>query len=147
MSRGIDHATTGRSPAELLFNRKIRGKLPELQSGSRSDLEVPDRDAEFKAKTKAYADERRKAKPSDIQVGDQVLVRQEKTDKFSTTFNPTPYQVVSKTGNRVVVESQGGALYSRNSSHVKKFVSETLPFALMIPPVASSDSATLIDQY
>ena len=142
--RKINHATTGRSPAELLFNRKIRGKLLELQSDHCSDLEVRDRDAEFKAKTEAYADERRNARPSYIQVGDQVLARQEKTDKLSLTCNPTPYQVVSMTGNRVVVESQGGALYSRNSSHVKKFVSEAPPFTPMIPPVASGDSAAAV---
>lgn len=70
-----------------------------------------DRDAEFKEKTKACADECKNGKLSDIQVGDQVLVRQEKADKFSPPFAPTPCQVVSKTGNKVVVESQGGALY------------------------------------
>lgn len=83
-------------------------------------METRDRDAEVKAKTKAYADKSMNARPSDVQVGDQVLVRQEKKDKFSTSFDPSPFQVVSKTGNSVVVESQGGTQYSRNTSHVKK---------------------------
>lgn len=78
--RGISHATTGKSPVELLFNRKIQGKLPELHSDHRPDLGVRDRDAKLKAKTKAYVDKRRNAKPSEVQVGNQVLVRQEKTD-------------------------------------------------------------------
>ena len=120
--RSIDHATTGKSPAELLFNRKMRGKLPELHADRCSDLETRDRDAEVKAKTKAYADKAVNAKPSDVAVGDQVLVRQERKDKFSTPFNPTPYRVVSKTGNSVIVEAPGGAQYSRNTSHVKKFM-------------------------
>ena len=81
--RGIDHVTTGRSPAELLFNRKIRGKLPELQFDHRSDLEVHDRDAEFKAKTKAYADEHRNAKPSDVQVVTKYL-----SDRRKPTNSP-----------------------------------------------------------
>ncbi|KAJ8385135.1 hypothetical protein AAFF_G00192760 [Aldrovandia affinis] len=42
--RSIDHATTGKSPAELLFNRKMRGKLPDI-STAQADLEVRDRDA------------------------------------------------------------------------------------------------------
>ena len=30
--RSIDHTSTGKSPAELLFNRRMRGKLPELHN-------------------------------------------------------------------------------------------------------------------
>ena len=120
--RSIDHTTTGKSPAELLFNRKMRGKLPELHADCRLDLETRDRDAEVKAKTKTYADKAANAKPSDITVGDQVLVRQERKDKFSTPFNPTPYRVVSKTGNSVIVEASSGTQYSRNTSHVKRFM-------------------------
>lgn len=95
----FDHATTGKSPAELLFNRKIKWKLTQLHADYRSDLETRDRDAEVKAKTKAYAEKSMNARPSDVQVVDQVLVRQEKKDKFSTSFDPSPFQVVSKTCN------------------------------------------------
>ena len=76
--RGIGHVTTGKSPAELLFNWKIKGKMPELQADYRSNLETCDRDAEVKAKTKAYAHKSMNARPSDVQIVDQVLVRQEK---------------------------------------------------------------------
>ena len=97
-------------------------------------------DAEVKAKTKAYADKSMNARPSDAQVGDQVLVRQEKKDKFSTPFAPTPFQVVSKTGNSVVVESQGGTQFSRNTSHVKMFVSETAMSAIKTPSAVPGES-------
>ena len=70
----IGHTTTGKSPAELLFNRKMRRKLPELHADCHLDLETWDRDKEVKAKTKAYADKAANAKPSDITVGNQVLV-------------------------------------------------------------------------
>ncbi|PFX23612.1 Transposon Ty3-G Gag-Pol polyprotein [Stylophora pistillata] len=76
---------------------------------------------------------------TDVQVGDQVLVRQEKRDKFSTPFNPVPFQVVSKTGNSVVVKNPSGTQYSRNTSHVKKFVSPDDP----IEPPASTDVITV----
>ncbi|XP_015748661.1 PREDICTED: uncharacterized protein K02A2.6-like [Acropora digitifera] len=120
--QSIDHTTTGKSPAELLFNRKMRGKLPELHAHCHLDLETRDRDAEVKAKTKSYADKAANAKLSGIAVGDQVLVRQERKDKFSTQFNPTPHRVVSRTGNTVIVEAPGGTQYSRNTSHVKTFM-------------------------
>ncbi|RXN12166.1 putative protein K02A2.6-like protein [Labeo rohita] len=72
MYRAIDHNTTGKSPAELLFNRKIRGKLPDFTM-PRNDQEIRDRDAEQKGKNKLYADHRRGAKYSQLEVGDQVL--------------------------------------------------------------------------
>ncbi|XP_056144424.1 cyclin-F [Lampris incognitus] len=42
------------------------------------DLDVCDKDSEQKGKYKLYADEQRKAEYSDVDVGDHVLVRQEK---------------------------------------------------------------------
>jgi len=118
--RSIEHTTTGKSPAELLFNRKIRGKLPNLSEACK-DQQVCDRDAEEKAKAKKYADDRRGAQYSKVNVGDTVLVQQEKVDKFTTPFNPIPHQVVSKTGNQVTVESPTGAKYTRNTTHVERF--------------------------
>ena len=42
------------------------------------------------------------ASPSSIELGDEVLVQQYKTNKLSSTFNP--FKVISKTGNILVVE-------------------------------------------
>ncbi|XP_068716243.1 uncharacterized protein [Montipora foliosa] len=120
--RSIDHTTTGKSPDELLFNREMRGKLPELHADCHLDLKTRDRDAEVKAKTKSYADKAANPKPSDIAVGDQVLLRQERKDKFSTPFNPTSYRVVSRTGNSVIVENPGGTQYSKNTLHRSRFM-------------------------
>ena len=121
--RSIDHSTTGKSPAELLFKRKIRGKLPDITTPQR-DLEVRDTDAERKGKSKLYTDNKNRAKPSDVSVGDQVLLKQDKTDKFTTTFNKTPHKIISKDGNNVVVQSPSGATYSRNTTFVKKYYTE-----------------------
>ena len=109
--RSLPHPTTGVSPAELLFGRKIRTKLPEL-SDVHVEQGVRDRDGEQKSKSKSYADSRRGARPSEVLPGDQVLVQQEKIDKLSTRFNPTPYTVVSKHGNSLIVQSQQGAQYN-----------------------------------
>lgn len=122
--RSLSHSTTGRSPAELLFNRKMRGKIPDLSADHMYDQEIRDRDAEQKARAKCYADMRRGARYSEIDVGDQVLVKQDKTNKLSTTYNPIPHTVISKTGNSTVVENPDGAQYSRNTSHIKKYIPE-----------------------
>ena len=119
--RGIAHNTTGKSPAELLFNRKMRGKLPEI-TPTFMDFELQDRDGEQKGQYKLYADDRRKAEHSDVAVGDTVLLKQEKVDKVSTNFNKTPHTVIHKHGNQVTVESPEGAQYSRNTTYVKKYI-------------------------
>ncbi len=109
-----------------MFNRQIKGKLPDLNVGHRrNDLETRDRDAEQKSKMKSYADQRRNAKVSGIEVGDIVLLKQEKSDKFSTTSEPDPYTVISKNGSNVVLQSSSGTVYSRNSSHIKKYIPAT----------------------
>ena len=105
--RSLPHLTTGVSPAELLFGRKIRTRLPELRD-VQVELEVRDRDNEQKNKGKMYADNKRKACYSDILLGDKVLVQEERQNKFSTRFNPVPFTIVRKQGNSLVVESQEG---------------------------------------
>ena len=109
---------------KLLFNRKVKWKIPDLSNDHAYDHEVHDRDAEQKAKSKAYADIHRGASPSSIELGDEVLVQQDKTNKLSTAFNPNLCKVISKTGNSLVVESPTGKQYSRNTSHVKQYIRE-----------------------
>lgn len=115
-----DHNTTGKNPAELLFNTKVRRKLPDLIK-SRNGQEIRDCDAEQKGRAKLYADGR----DSQLEVGDQILVRQEKTEKLKkTAFNQVPYTVVSIKGNSVTTEDSGGTKYKRNTTFEKKFFSE-----------------------
>ena len=68
--RSFPHNATGRSPAELLFNRKVKGKIPAFRIDHAYDHEVHDRDAQQKAKSKAYADIHCRASPSSIDLGD-----------------------------------------------------------------------------
>ena len=119
--RSLPHPTTSVSPAELLFGRKIRTKLPEL-SDVHVEQGVRDRDSEQKSKSKMYADTERGARYSKVLPGDRVLVQQERKDKLSTRFNPSPYTVVNKHGNSLIVQSQEEVQYSRNTSHVKKLL-------------------------
>lgn len=69
-----------------------------------TDLDVKDTDSERKGGNKIYTDNKNRAKYSDVSIGGQVLLKQEKTDKFSTAFNWTLHKVIRKNGNRVVVE-------------------------------------------
>ena len=117
MYRSTPHSTTGVSPAELLFGRKIRTKLPQLQEFTCDD-EVRDHDSERKEKGKMYADCKRNACEHDIQKGAKVLLRQERDNKLSTPFKQVPFTVVQKNGNSVLVGADG-VQYRRNVTHVK----------------------------
>lgn len=119
--RASPHPSTGRSPSEMLFRRQIRTKLPELKLFSGYDQDVRDRDAEQKGLAKLYADEKRHAKESDVRTGDKVLLRRENTGKLDTPFRPEPCEVISKSGSQVTVQTPDGAVYKRNSTHVKKY--------------------------
>ena len=120
--RNTPHPATGKSPAELLFGRKLRTKLPEFVTHDYVDSEVRDHDAMYKAKVKVYTDRKRKAVNSDIAVGDEVLVKRDQVaSKTDTTFYPEPFTVVSKSGSQVTVKSLDGRVYVRNSSHLRAY--------------------------
>ncbi|KAL9967186.1 hypothetical protein ACROYT_G025364 [Oculina patagonica] len=143
MYRSTPHSTTGVSPAELLFGRRMRTKLPQLQEFSIED-EVRDHDSERKEKGKVYADSRRNACESEIQEGDKVLLRQEKENKLSTPFKQSPFTVVQKNGNSVLVEADG-VQYRRNVTHVKKYLerdNDVLPATSKSSDVSEAQRAT-----
>ena len=94
--RTTPHTVTGICPAELLFGRKIRTKLPEFRETAVNDEELRDRDWEKKTKAKTYADARRGAQPNDLQAGDQVLFEKKKSNKLSANFESEPYEIVEK---------------------------------------------------
>ena len=102
--RSSCHTTTGVSPAELLFGKKMRIKSPELREEVIA-TGMRDRDSGKKTKVKTYTDNKRNTKPLDVSPGDKLLVKQERQNKLSTPCAPEPHEVVTKTGNSVIIES------------------------------------------
>ena len=124
--RTTPHSTTGVTPAKLLFKRETRSKIPELTSSEYADGEARDKDAEMKQRRTDYADERRGAQENSLAPGDQVLIKQKKENKLSTSFGETLSKVTSKYGNEVTVMSLEGVNYKRNVTEVKKYLTEEL---------------------
>ncbi|XP_062699677.1 uncharacterized protein K02A2.6-like [Aedes albopictus] len=124
-----NHSTTGKSPAELMFGRKLRTKLPQVPPHRLEDEEVRDRDAITKEKGRIYTDAKRKAKESDIVEGDRVVVKRMKKDnKLDTVFSPEEFEVVRKTGADTIIRSLGtGKQYRRNVAHLKKLETANVP--------------------
>ena len=115
--RTTPHSTTGFPPAQLLFNRKVNNKLPQVSSTENTKL--IEKDMKAKSKMKEKADKTRKAKSSTIKVGDAVLVKQRKQNKFSTRFNPNPFRVVKKNGTMITAHRNDMSI-TRNASHFKQ---------------------------
>ena len=121
--RTTPHCTTKVAPSELMFNRKIRGKLPSLEKKLVVNRHKEARENETKSQAyhKSFADNRRNAKESSIKVGDTVLVKQKRQNKFTSRFNKTPYVVIYRKGTQVIAENNQKHRVKRNVSHFKKF--------------------------
>ena len=77
--RTTPHATTKVPPAQLLFNRIVKGRLPLLPTKScpvDRHNEARFNDEQSKKKSKDYADTKRRVNESEIKVGDTVIVHQ-----------------------------------------------------------------------
>lgn len=117
------HGTTGETPAKLMFGRKLRDKMPSLEFGVPNVLheEVRDRDAMRKDKQKEYADMKRRAQPSEVDVGDIVMTKNVCKDSALTpNFGPEEFLVVEKVGPEVKLKStRTSKEYRRHTSHTK----------------------------
>ncbi|CAH3025032.1 unnamed protein product [Porites evermanni] len=105
--RASAQVTSGPTPFSLMFGREVRIKLPELRRET-VDLNrqgVHERDWSSKLKGKAYAEEMRDAVSKSIELGDEVLLRAEKSNKLSSNFCPSPFEVIRKTGERLLSET------------------------------------------
>ena len=109
------------APSELLFNRKINGKLPGIKQGIVDKHEMA-RENEQKSKeyNKSYGDTNRKCVRQEIKVGEEVLLKQQRKNKLMTRYSPLSCKVINVTGSEVTVVTQNGKFVSRNKSYFKR---------------------------
>nr|XP_050051912.1 uncharacterized protein K02A2.6-like [Dermacentor andersoni] len=119
--RSSRHLTTGRSPYELLFGRPMRNLLPcyvEAASETEDITKFKTTVLEKRAYNKQHADARRHAQPHRFCVGQRVLCKQDRHDKFTSYYDPDPYTIVSIHGSQIKA-SRGNRVITRNSSFFK----------------------------
>ncbi|CAB3996654.1 PREDICTED: uncharacterized protein K02A2.6-like [Paramuricea clavata] len=129
--RATPHNTTKIAPAELLFNRTIRTKLPQQNTSSKpidKHIMAKENDHNSKSHMKRYTDQARHTKKTLINVGDLIIYKQQKKNKFSTKFNPAPYKVIK--------------VHGANDTLIK--LPETYPILSVLTLVKKSDSTTLM---
>ena len=102
--RATPHPTTERSPAELLFGRKLKTKLPRIirQEETREQRSIRELHDQKKSVQKKYFDKRYHAKQKMVKPGDRVLLKQKKTTT-KPPYNPNPFTVSSVDGNRITI--------------------------------------------
>jgi len=121
--RATPHTSTGRPPAELLFNRAYRARLPTVGRPAQPehcDQEV--RDANWRAKQmqKRYKDAPTNVKPNNIRQGDDVLLLG-RGSKTSPRYDPLPYKVVDTRGSRITAtRDQQTVVKVQTSPHFNK---------------------------
>ena len=64
---------------------------------------------------------------SDLEIGDEVLLRQEKTDKLSTNFNPELCKVVEVEQGQVTVRNKQGLDVTLSTEHTKRYNEQIQP--------------------
>ena len=119
--RATPHTTTNVAPATLMFCRKTRTKLPQLDTKVNKnalDKSVEHHDQQQQQRMKEYADQRRQSKQTTFNIGDYVLVQQQKHNKFTPNFNPKPLCVTKVKGTMITAERPGFTI-TRNQSFFK----------------------------
>ncbi len=121
--RSTPHPATGVSPYEAMNDRKIRTKLdhtvPEEMRQKIDQGEIDMKDKMYKLKIKQQQ-QNRYTRPSPFMVGDYVLLKQKKKDKYSTTFEPNFYIVYRIDGSSVAARRwRDGREVFRDASQFK----------------------------
>ena len=136
--RNSPHSTTNVAPAQVMFGRKLKTKLPKF-SIKRKDSHFRSRDSRMKEKNKANADIKSRAKQQNVSIGDKVLIKRQKHNKVETPYNPKPGKIVKIKGSMITVTHEG-KLITRDVSQFKILHSPTTPTATESTPTKTTTS-------
>lgn len=121
------HSSTDAAPTSLMFHRHANtSKLPSLPNNTDCDRhnKAYSQDKLHKAIAKHHYDRRNHATPTQIRVGDQVMLDTRAGlkifNKATPRFDPQPYTVTRKKGSMITVV-RGKQSLTRNVSLFKKF--------------------------
>jgi hypothetical protein len=110
--RVTPHSTTGVPPAETMFNRPVRVKLPSIMDEYTPEMDSIIRKQDIYAKDKMARNR--------IKRGDTVLVKQRKRNKFTPKYDPRQYTVERVKGS-LVTASRDDHTITRNESYFKPY--------------------------
>ena len=117
--RNTPHPSTGKSPSELIMNRRLKTKIPArlAPSDTQAHQEAKLKDKSSRLDRKVVYDKKHRVKEQHIQPGDNVLIKQQKTT-VKPPFDPKPYCVTDVKGTQVTAV-RGRQKKVRNKEKVK----------------------------
>lgn len=119
-----DHSVLNLPPFEMLTGMKPRFLLETVKESTFTIEEAKERNKIEKLKSKEYADKRRRAKKSEIQVGDTVIVWNTKPgSKIKPRYINKQFEVISvdAKSKSAVIQHEDGSSYRRAFNHLKKW--------------------------
>ena len=119
--RDAPHPATGVTPYEAMLNRPVCTKLnheePGVTDQNEKDQLIDQHDKQYKDNMRS---QRRNSKEHNFKVGDIVLVKQRKHNKWSTAFEPAFYSVIKIQGSAIFIHrNRDGRELCRDASHLK----------------------------
>lgn len=112
----------GRTPAEAFMGRNIRDLIPDLDDRRHEDDEgMRDANNAYKYKYKKYTDIVRRAKPSELKVGDIVLKLNETRSNGEPRFGPEEFEIIEIDKYKVAIRStlDPAKRFDRHPTHLK----------------------------
>ena len=126
--RSTPHSATKVAPADLMFGRKLRTRLPDYEKKITENIhqKLAQNDQQSKLASKAYADQKRHSRERTLNVGEQVIVKQQKKNTLTPNFNPQPYTVTSTKGDMITATNPtNNHQVTCNTSHFKELPTDT----------------------
>lgn len=118
--RGTEHSTTGVSPAQLLYGRQIKTKLPQFDR-VKTPKGLKARDAQQKQKIKENADRTKAKAYKTYTQGQKVLILKREQNKMSPNWEKQIFKVVRQKGTSLKLLSNSGGFVFRNVTHVRPY--------------------------
>ena len=121
--RNTEHSVTGRKPAEWLFGRAIRTRLPDYrmlqtQHDDQETAEAKRKMIERGQKEKERRDKR--AREEELAVGMKVLLKNKVKKKGQPKYDPRPYTITELKGRQALLE-RGQKKIRRETQKFKRF--------------------------
>jgi hypothetical protein len=123
--RNTEHSVTGRKPAEWMFGRPIRTRLPNHKLQTQHD-DAEATEAKERMKERGEKDKKRRdarAREEELQVGMKVLLKRKKKRKGMPIYDPEPYTITKLFGRQAVIE-RGGEKLNRETQKFKRFYTD-----------------------
>ena len=121
--RNTEHSVTGRKPAEWLFGRVIRTRLPNyklLQTQHDDEETVTAKQKMLERGWKEKERRDKQAREEDLAVGMKVLLKNKVKRKGQPRYDPKPYVITDLRGRQATLE-RGEKKIRRETQKFKRF--------------------------